>query len=423
MTAMLAAAWFLNISNMAQDANMYKKYMQAGKKYSDMELYEDAQTMYASALLIDAGSTEATLQLARVNRALGNNKAFVQGCQTLISKEQISKEALTELLEYYYDAGKYDTLIETLRKMRSRFPKDKDVSALWTKYEGLYHKVGSKYASLGQVYNGYTIGEVKDNCYLVDASGATVLENTYEAIGYVSAYNDLIAVCKDGKWYYVNTKEHKKMVSDELFEFCGLYSEGYAVAVKGGKYGYIDERMKPATDFIWDGATNIYHGVGAVCKDGKWALINDSFETITGYDYDDIAVNEMNFCSTNSRIFAKDSKGYHLLDEEGKEVASETFEEARAFTSASYAAVSKNGKWGFVGSDGNLLIDYQYEQAKNFGAGYAPVFVGGSWGYINEQNEIVIEPQFEDAYPFGPGGTAPVKNGSYYFIKLYAIAQ
>lgn len=423
LTAMLAVAWFLNITTMAEDAKMYKKYMLAGQKYAEKELYEDAVNMYTSALLLKADSKEATLGLARANKALDNNKAFVTGCVALISTDPISKEALTELLEYYYEVSKYDTLINTIKNVKARYPKDEDVNALWNKYEGIIHRVGSRYTTLSQLYNGYTLGMVKDSTYLIDATGSSVFEEAYESVGYVSSYNNLVAVCKDGNWYYVNVKDHKKLVSDEAYEYCGLYSDGYAVAMKNGKYGYIDDSMKPVTDFTWDQATNIYRGVGAVCKDGKWALINDSFEKITDYKYDDIAISEMNFCSTNARVFAKDASGYHMLDEKGEEVSSDTYDEARAFTSASYAAVCKNGKWGFVSGNGEIFIDYQYDNAKNFGAGYAPVLKDGLWGYINEQNIMAVEPQFEDAYPFTSNGVAPVANGSYYLIKLYAISK
>jgi hypothetical protein len=357
-----------------------------------------------------------------VSRKLGDTKQFVSLCQSLVSGDSLSEEALTELVEYYSDTSKYDTLIDTLKDVRANYPENDTVSGLWQQYEGLFHKTGSGYTTLGQIYNGYTIGTVQEGICLVDADGSSVLGDGYESVGYLSAYNSWVSVCKDGEWYYVNLSNHKKMVSEETYEYCGLYSEGYAVAIKDGKYGYIDTYMRAATDFLWDQATNIYNGVGAVCKDGKWALVNGSLELLTDYQYSGIAVNEANFCSVNARVFAKDESGYHLLDTDGKEVGSGTFEDARAFTSTSYAAVCRDGKWGFVGADGEIFIDFQYDGAKNFGTGYAPVLVDGAWGYINYQNQMVIAPQFEDAYPFCSNGTAPVKNGSWYMIKLYAIS-
>jgi tetratricopeptide (TPR) repeat protein len=418
----LAAAWYLNISTMAENDSMYKKYIRAAQKYEEMDLLEDAQNMYTAALSIYADDEEITLKLANVSRKLGDTSQFVSLCQSMISGDSLSEEALTELVDYYAQTSKYDTLIDTLKEMRASYPENDTVSGLWQQYEGLFHKTGSSYTTLGQIYNGYTVGTVQDGICLVDADGGSVLGGGYESVGYLSAYNSRISVCKDGEWYYVNLKNHKKMVSDEQYEYCGLYSEGYAVAVKDGKYGYINTYMQPATEFIWDQATNIYHGVGAVCKEGKWALINGSLEQITDYIYSDIAINEMNFCSTNARIFAGDESGYHMLDASGKEVGTGIYEDARAFSSTSYAAVCSGGKWGFVGADGEIFIDFQYDNAKNFGAGYAPVFVDGVWGYINTQNQMVIEPQFEDAYPFCSNGTASVKKGSYYMIKLYAIS-
>lgn len=423
MSALLAVAWYTNLSSLAEKPVLYEKYIKAGDKYMQMELYEDAVSMYAGALEIDPVKEEGRLRYANANYALGNTKEFVSTCTGLVEQEKLSKEALTLLTDYYAKSGKAETLVSLLYNVRTRYPEDEEIRNLWKEYAGSYHKVGSKFSSLGLVFNGYTIGMVNETPYLVNTSGEVVIDDAYENIGYLSADNKWIAVSKDGEWYYINTSNHKKMVSEEAYTYCGLYSEGVAVAQKDGKYGYIDTMMQAASSFDWDMASNMYHGVAAVCKDGKWALINSGYEQITDYIYEDIALNEAGFCSVNGCIFAKDAGGYHMLDVNGDEIGTESWDDAMAFSAASYAAVCKNGRWGFVGADGKLFIDYKYDGAKNFGAGYAPVLIDGKWGYIDTQDELIVKPQFEDAYPFCAKGTAPVKDGSYYFIQLYAITQ
>ena len=90
----------------------------------------------------------------------------------------------------------------------------------------------------------------------------------------------------------------------------------------------------------------------------------------------------------------------------GKKV---TFDDAKAFTGNGYAAVCKDGKWGYVDADGELVIDYTYEDAQSFQNGYAAVCIGGLWGYIDEEGELVIDAQFVTATKFSSSGTAAVK--------------
>jgi hypothetical protein len=44
--------------------------------------------------------------------------------------------------------------------------------------------------------------------------------------------------------------------------------------------------------------------------------------------------------------------------------------------------------------EGQVMIEPQYEAAKSFSNGVAAVSVDGKWGYINQANELIVEPQF-----------------------------
>ena len=105
----------------------------------------------------------------------------------------------------------------------------------------------------------------------------------------------------------------------------------------------------------------------------------------------------------------KENGSYHIVDCKGKSQGEETFEAAKAFNKNGYAAVQKNGKWGFINSKGELVIAYQYEDALSFSNGYAAVFKDGKWGYIDEENSMALEPSFAYATSLTDDGTAAVK--------------
>ena len=67
-------------------------------------------------------------------------------------------------------------------------------------------------------------------------------------------------------------------------------------------------------------------------------------------------------------------------------------------------------KWGYMDKNGNMVIDYKFNDAKPFSEGLAAVAKTSEdeesyycYGYINKKGEYVIKPQFDDAGSFHEG--------------------
>jgi hypothetical protein len=60
-------------------------------------------------------------------------------------------------------------------------------------------------------------------------------------------------------------------------------------------------------------------------------------------------------------------------------------------------------KYGFIDSTGSFKIPPVFDRALPFSGGYAAVRVGGKWGYIDTSGTMVIKPQFDKAYRFHEG--------------------
>ena len=59
---------------------------------------------------------------------------------------------------------------------------------------------------------------------------------------------------------------------------------------------------------------------------------------------------------------------------------------------------------GYINLIKEIVIEPQFDDAKNFSEGLGRVQIGDKWGYINTEGEVVIKPQFDDA-----GGFTTVK--------------
>jgi WG containing repeat len=65
--------------------------------------------------------------------------------------------------------------------------------------------------------------------------------------------------------------------------------------------------------------------------------------------------------------------------------------------------VKKDGKFGYIDSNGKVIIPFKFDDAWYFSEGLASIKIGEKRGYINEKGKIVIEPQFVWANSFFEG--------------------
>lgn len=71
---------------------------------------------------------------------------------------------------------------------------------------------------------------------------------------------------------------------------------------------------------------------------------------------------------------------------------------------------SKQGAYGYIDTNGNIVIDCQFEDAKVFSNGLAAVQLQKRYGFIDSTGNIVIQPQWVYASSFDRGGFTMVSN-------------
>ena len=80
--------------------------------------------------------------------------------------------------------------------------------------------------------------------------------------------------------------------------------------------------------------------------------------------------------------------------------------------------------WGYVDSDGKIVIEPQYEAAKSFSNGIAAVFSDSNWNFINSENKKVITENFEDANYLSDSGKCFIKKDGYWsYIEMYYVEE
>ena len=94
-----------------------------------------------------------------------------------------------------------------------------------------------------------------------------------------------------------------------------------------------------------------------------------------------------------------DEKGYiEIKQDDGYKYYNFKFEEQKesdVFSSNTLFVSKKNGKYGFVDKDGNVIVDYIYDDvSKQNEFGFAGIKKDGKWGSVDRNGKIVQEPTY-----------------------------
>ena len=240
----------------------------------------------------------------------------------------------------------------------------------------------------------------------------------------------------DEKWGFSDTLGNT--VISPQWDFVKWFNDGCAMVFKGevddygfaddGNYGFIDIEGNTISDG-WDDAKDFNEGYAAVKKNGKWGLIDSKGNLVIPCEKDMIYdVNHeraMVFSGTLSS-YGSPEKGYYSFIDMKNNTISEGWENAHGYSDG-YAPVMKDGKWGFIDTEGNLVIPCEWDYCQSFSNGYVSVFRGeltdynypdrGVYSFIDAEGNVLSE-GWEDAGIFSDGFAYVKENGKYGYIDV-----
>ena len=97
-------------------------------------------------------------------------------------------------------------------------------------------------------------------------------------------------------------------------------------------------------------------------------------------------------------------------------IDSSNYRSAGSFSEGLAAVESKEGKWGFIGKSGEVVIKPQFQYAGNFSEGLALVESQGKRGFIDKTGRMIIEPQYDLACEFSEGISVVERGGKLLLI-------
>ena len=415
---LLGLAWYTTISSITGNPRKAEECLAKAEELEAKGIYVDAITEYENALEYRPGDEGITLKMANAYLNTGNSKKYIQICKELAESNHDNPDPMNSLMDYYMVNGEEVDAVKYLKDYMGMYPENETAQNWLVQLKGTYVELYNRYDEIGDVYQNSMVVKTESGYGVADVLGAEILEPVFQEAQPFSE-EGLALICKDGRYSYVDEDGQTRLVPDETYSDLHMLHSDRTIAASNGKYGYLDEKLEAVTELQWDQLTLIQDGMGAGQKDGKWALVNENGKNKTDYVYDDVIMDSYGFCFGQERAFVKQGETYQLVNKKGKRIGELEFDDAKCFSDTGYAAVCKDGLWGYIDKDGELLIDYKYEDAQSFHNGFAAVCEDGLWGYIDETGTLVIKPQFEQASAISEKRTAAVlENEEWKLIQL-----
>lgn len=423
MLVLLVFCWYVAVEDFFGAKGKYQDAMNTAYALEQKEIYIRAIDSYNEALTYKPKDLDAMYGIATDYKQLEESDEYESQMHAILQTFGPNEKILKELYQYYMDLEEISEAAELVYDLKKKFPEDELVNTLYEERKGDYTDIFRTYEGISNYILGkYAIYQFGEKKGLIDEEGEVLIDAKYDEIGYPSGDSDYIPVIDGGKAYWINDDGYKVYETDEKYEYLASTASECTLAKKNGLYGYLDESYVEKTAFEWEDATMIYEKIGAVKKNGKWALINNEFSLVTDYIYDDVIYNEWHVCSKNAVVWVGKNGKYQLVDSNGETLTENTYDEAKCFVGTQACAVRKGDKWGFVSGTGEEIIAPQYEEAQPFHLGFAPVKLQSQWGLIDENNKLVIDYSFDEMKSLNDAGVLPVKQGDVWSLiqlKIY----
>ena len=342
----------------------------------------------------------------------GYQRKYTGLLEKQMNRDDAAPDIFLEAANYYLGRSKLSDALSVLRTGIEKTGSE-ELIALYEENRYAYQKGYNYYENVAATYNSM-IAVKRDGLWgLANTDGTLLFECQFEKISTYS--NNRAIVRMDNEIFAVDSSGNRIALLKESASEFGNYANDRVSLLIGGKW------RRATGDFeigsmSFEQLGTYSNGYVAAKKDGKWGVIDLGEEWLLSPEYDEIIMNELGQSYEQGAVFARRGGAVYLFVD-GNE-AGGPYDDARPFDEEGYAAVKKDGKWGFVDASGQLQIPYQFDDALSFGQHLAAVKVDGYWGYISLNGKVVIEPVFLAAKSFS-GGSAPVQtDNGWQFITL-----
>lgn len=358
---------------------------------------------------------------------------FLYGCKGNTAKSgsdinEDAKEQIDTLAELAKNIGKYDDVDDFIFNGYAFVWKDEKM--------GVIDKTGTLVLDCNLEYVDdivppYVVAGKKEKLGIIKFGEIAVCNYIYDEIHLCNhpSFEDL-AIVRSNRLVGIITLQGKVVVPckyDEIFEDDGLFK-----IEKDGNYGWMDDKGEVIIPPQYDNSGSLrfwgnnFEEEFAVVKnisEDACGFIDKNGNQITAFKYDPDYTHPYHEGYALARELDGE-KRFVIIDDKGNEtfLPKGIYAIEWEFSEGLVPVLNaQTDKYGYINTQGNLIIDFKYQTAKSFHNGLAIASYGfGSVGYINKRGEIVIPFIYGDSYTSEfRNGIAKIEDSRHYSTDGY----
>ncbi len=225
--------------------------------------------------------------------------------------------------------------------------------------------------------NGYLIGKNNDSTAVFDSTG--IRKSDYARGSYITRQ---VWEMGDEKGYIIYNKKKRDFIHyDYIHDFIYQQDE---------KFGLLDSAGDEVTKAVYDEMRYLWYNKVIEARQGKsWHIIDNEGKEIASGPYDEVDRDDGSFYKV------KKNGKYGLISERAKLVVPALYDELTLDQINGYASwesirVRRDGKWGYYDASGRQLTPVKYGVAGPMSQGYAVITINNKQGLINNKGIEVI---------------------------------
>jgi tetratricopeptide (TPR) repeat protein len=414
--ALLLISWLIAVNSKSTAEIQLELMRQAAELMSD-GIYIRAVPLLEEAAGYNAKHTLAAEEkLKRAYIALMDTRGMRRKYTGLLDKQMSRRDAqpgiFAEAANFHLSISRIPEALEILKAGIERTG-SAELAAIYEANRYAFEKSRTSYDYVLEIHEATVQVQIDGLWGIAKADGVLIIPCEYESISTFSA--DRAVVKKNGEIYAVDKDNNRvARLNVSASGFGNFANDRIPVLIEGAWRRATGDLSLGTAAFEQLG---MYSGGYVAAKvNGKWGVIDLSLNWLVPAEYDGVVLDELGRCYAQGAVFIVQGGAVYMFA--GGRQAGGAFEDARPFSNEGYAAVKRGGKWGFVDANGEVMIDFMFDDALSFGQHLAAVKLGELWGYIGISGRIVIEPAFLEAKSFSSGSAPVLTERGWQFISL-----
>lgn len=215
---------------------------------------------------------------------------------------------------------------------------------------------------------------------IIDSLANVVIQEGFNTVKSINGENIIIE--KDNLYGVININGEEKIPTQ--YEDLSFACDKYYIAKMNGLYGIVSLDNIVCVDFKYVSlsflnTTNFYEGENS---DFTTDILNRNFDVKLA----NVIISELNADKAYMRVRIKGEYKYYNFNFEEKT-------NRDVLKTNTIFLAKKGGKYGYVNKNGDLIVNYIYDDAHEQNAyGYACVKQNGKWGVLAQDGTVILKP-------------------------------